>query len=484
MKKRGLVENIFSTILMVILFIVVSINLFSHTTKDIVKDYRNAEQIYLEESYSNTLNSVLEVDEGITGESMSRLVAKRVFYRKEVIDFKGQQINITDVFKTLLDKVYGEGTYFASIEPIIYDLSLILVFDGSESMVQERQTLADTLPGLIERLKQTSNLSVREMVYILSADDDLCNMFTDQNLSCKNIDNDDLYFATYLSCSALNADYRSEYCIVAPFLHTDREVQNYGWQERTRREREQYYESDWATGVTYALHRADMALSNVNIVFPISEEMSTSSFSDECFTDNYYNDEAKHWWRTMYCDICRTSDNPDTTDRGQRSVDKAIEMSADVLNDVIYPIYSLEAQCDYEYFTHHRHENLEWYFTHDGGGAPVTGGTYCGTSQCAGCQDTGSRPGADWVCLHPEMQPVIEGQMDDLASTTGGSWVRITNVGQLPDMIDQKVTDTLNSLVFTVGKEQNATRYGLERFLTLPGKEGNFARLRLFKYAD
>ncbi|MFH1510093.1 MAG: hypothetical protein ABIF10_00250 [Candidatus Woesearchaeota archaeon] len=482
--KKGSVANIIGAVIMIALFFVVGTLLFSRTSRDITRDYRSSEQIFLDESYSNSLNTVLEVDEPVTGEQMSRLVAKRIFYREEVLDVDGVAVNITEEFKNLLDRVYGEDSYFVEVKALIYDLTLIFVFDGSNSMVEERGVLAQALPAIIENLKVQTNLTVAERIYVLAdktsrSGRQLCDDFIDRDLSCEVIDYTDIYLPFPQQCadaSHPNDDYRAKYCIIAPFTHNSWERQNRqaSWQVGSRRDRENYYSVDWGAGITYALHKTSVALSNINILFPISEELSTSSFNQDCYTD--FSDGQNNY-RAITCDICEISNDQPTIERASRSIEAALAMSDDILNDVIFPIYSYQDPCEYLYKEYNRAACIEYAL-----GTPPADGTWCGTSQCPGCQDTGSRPGDDYVCLHPEVTDIILSHMSELSDATGGEVVMLADKDRLADAVAMNVQDTLDSLFFTVGNKQNRSTYGFERLLTLPGQQGNFARLRLWKY--
>jgi hypothetical protein len=483
--KKGLLDNVFSSVLMVILFLVFGFIMFSNTSKDIVRYFQNSEQIFLDEHFSNSLNTALKVDEPITMEPMSRLVTKRVFYRKEVLDIDGQLVNITDEFRKILDEVYGPDEYFVEVKALIYDLTLIFVFDGSDSMREERAEIADKLPSIIEQLKQQTNFTIAEYVYVLSNKDPrgglrLCDMFVDRDLTCEVIDYQDIYLPFYQNCADEdhpNADYRAKHCIIAPFVHNrwERNNRQRPWQEYSQRWRENYYTVDWGSGIAYALAQTSTALSNLNIVFPISEELSTSSFAQRCYT-NY--EDGNQNYRAVTCDICEPSDNDATIERAYRSVEGALRMSDDVLNDVMFPIYSYQDPCEYLYFGNNRHACIQYTL---GGGTP-SDGTWCGDSRCMGCQDVGSRSGAEYVCFHPEVRDITLGHMQELADATAGSVVMIADKDKLADIINVKINDTLNNLFFTIGTKQNNTRYGFERMLTLPGLVGNFARLRLEVY--
>jgi hypothetical protein len=480
--KKGLLDNVFSTVLMVILFLIFGFLMFSNTSRDVVRSHTNTEQIFLEETYSNSLNTVLKVDEPITGEPISRLAAKRVFYREDIIEKDGQSVSITAELKKLLDEVYGEGTYFVEVKALIYDLTLLFVFDGSDSMVEERQALAKELPGIIQTLKDTTNLTVAEHVFILAVKggDDECAMFRNRDLTCDVIDYGDLYLPFYQNCASdtsPNHDYRAKYCIIAPFVHNSWEARNKqrSWQEYSKRNSKNYYMVDWGSGIAHALSKTTTALSNVNIIFPISEELSTSSFSHECFTD--FSD-GKRNYRAVTCDICRPSNNAPTIERAHRSIEGPLKMSDDILNDVIFPIFSYRDPCEYLYFDNNRHACIDYTY---GGGTP-SDGTWCGHSKCQGCQDAGSRPGSKYVCFHPEVTDITLSHMQELADATTGDVVMIDDADLLAEMINMKIDETLNNLFFTIGERRDNPRYGMERLLTLPGKTGNFARLRLYKY--
>jgi hypothetical protein len=246
------------------------------------------------------------------------------------------------------------------------------------------------------------------------------------------------------------------------------------WQEWSKRNRKNYYMVDWGSGVAYALANTVTSLSNLNIIFPISEELSTSSFAQRCYTD--YQD-GRYNSAAVTCDICELSDDDATIERAYRSVEGALRMSSEVLNDVIFPIYSYQDPCEYKYYDNNRHGCIVYEY-----GNPPGGGTWCGEPRCQGCQDTGSRPGNDFVCFHPEVTEYTLAHMGELADATGGSVVMIADKDQLADIINVKINDTLNNLFFTIGTKQNNTRYGFERLLTLPGLVGNFARLRLEVY--
>jgi hypothetical protein len=473
----GATENVFAGVLIIIIFLGFTIFINRSTTEYIVTEYEIVKQSHLYDLYSTNFNTILQISEPKTKRTMSSLLANSLYYREEVLNFSDKSVNITEEFKIILDEVYGENRYYLSIKPKIIDVSLNFVIDGSNSLQSEREKLAAELPAIVEKVKAKINETGEEWVtadvFILeeATETSLCSVFPEESYdhlssrSCSIIDNNKIYsqIRTELNNETFmtnSTDYlKFQFNLTAPY--EDKNDIN------SKREGgiKDYFGSDWGTGTAYiSILRRDAA--RLVVIFPMGDELSTSSINEDCF-DMPINNFQKRAEQKM-CDLCEKSCS-DTTDteteiRSRKTIEKAVTV-AKSFNHIINPIFAYN--CDYEYKDIFNAQYLQVY------GTSTTHA--CSESNCRGC----SAEGTD-TCFHPECKNEILAQMEYIADSTNGKVIDLKEIENLDYDIEGTIRQNIEEYKFELGRMRNGTRYVITRSIPLPNRMMVDAKLYIF----
>jgi hypothetical protein len=475
-------ENIFGGVIVVMFFLALLIILNRSTTEYIVTDYIFEKEEHVNDLYSSNFNTILLITENQTGRSMSTLLANTIYYREEVLNFSDKSINVTNEFEELLNDIYGEDRYYLEIKPKIIEVSLNFVIDGSPSLKDEREKLADELPEIIKnveaKINETGDEIVTADVFILEEKDHedlLCDIFPNNKYThinsraCVVIDHDDIYDQIPDDISNIGFDVNStEYLKYFHNLDTPYDNETLVNGRRIEGGIKAYYGSDWGTGSAYVsiLRRSDAKLV---LVFPMGDELSTSSISEDCF-DVTGSDANTRRAKEKMCDLCTascsSSSQTETETRSLKTVDKAIEV-AGAYGTIINPIFAYN--CEYEYKTIF---NAQYVWAGLGTSEPAN---VCEESNCNGCSKISTG-----VCFHPECKDEITSQMEKLATDTNGRVIDLKDIDELDYDIDDAIRNNLEEFKFTVGEFKNITRYVTSRTIPLPNKIMVDAKLFIF----
>ena len=200
-------ENVMGGVIVMFIFLIAGAIVVHSLTEHTVDRIDLTKNKYLEEAYSSDFNAVLQATEPMTMRSFSDLLTDALYYRQDNLTFGNRTINTKEFFKSTLDAAIGEDRYYLEIKPKIIEVSLNFVIDGSDSLQDERDKLAEELPGIIEGVKkkimETGEEVVVANVYILGNKYDLkdrqkCDLFnTDRaDITCYVIGAEEMYAAT------------------------------------------------------------------------------------------------------------------------------------------------------------------------------------------------------------------------------------------------------------------------------------------------
>ncbi|NJL43775.1 MAG: hypothetical protein HC945_00400, partial [Nitrosarchaeum sp.] len=430
----ALVENLFGSIILIFLFIIGGIFLLGRTATEVEVTRQVHEVSYETDRYDNDLNAILQVTEPVTKRNMGNLLADAIAYRTTTFTRDSQTVDIEAELTTLLDMIYGKDRYYLTIAPRVTDISLNFVFDGSNSLRDEREELAKGLIHLIQSA-QAGNRTVGVKVYILVGDDtgfgiynpDPCTPFEAErrainnatglgltssycekltgNIACgTGLLEGNIYMPPDLQTStdtgsALDTqrftteeitDFRVTYEIIPPYDLSDScryprppftpmrfALEHY-------RLLDDFAEPDWGAGTAYSAGMASYAQPGRLVLhFPVSDELSTSSIHDDCFRSTAEEDAVR-------CDLCQpscgASPSDPTVQRSLQSIGKASQIAQDH-EHIINPIYAYG--CNYEYpiafISNFGTVTPGW--NEEIGIAPAGGQTSCSNSQCGGCTE-------------------------------------------------------------------------------------------------
>lgn len=488
----GVVENVFGAVIAVILLIMLGVALTTQLANNTRIQQKLTKQQYLQELYSSNLDSIIDFKHIQTGKSIGLLLSNTVFYGREVLRYpiKGTKcsVNASLELKKLMDTIFGEGKYYVIIEPFITNVSLVFLFDGSDSLKEERQYLANIIQDMLANLSSRFNLNIQAKVYVLSrynisSDNNPCRVFT--NIQCETLQGNKLYCPSpnynTMSCDCDEEqeanDYRCKYDIIAPKLSDP------------NRPTSDYYEADWSAGVAFIANQSSKRLSELIIIFPISDELPTSSIPEQCFETDFHDQTG--FLRTG-CDICELSNDSSTAERAWRSVLRTNNMLKQLPRIKIYALnaHSYDVtSCDYRYDIL-RHAAVKQYLN-----AQESIKTYCEPEHnlqvvCKGCFDNPPRDIVNeshnaMVCFHPEVGDLINKTMTNISKTTNGKMLLLSNAQRIPSLISEALQHAKESYTFRIGnKEQNPSiqSIGFERFLPMPGIAKEFTKMDVLIY--
>jgi len=452
-KKAGVVENVVAAIILMFIMVIGGLVYMGKFSSETVVNAGVKQHVYSDDLNINNLNNLLKVTEPVSGRSMGVLLADSVYYRNETLEFNNQVINVTNMTYELLNMAFNSKDFYMEVKPRIIEVSLNFVIDGSPSLEQEREKLATNLNDIIKSIEKklnetnmgyqykVSQTPVIANIYLLGNKPEKCGLFdnlTDpgNKIQCQVLSGSELYLDNtsinssnvFLNNTRYNLDaFLNFYNMTPPFGFSWLAANgSYGASEGD------YADSDWGYGMGYASNfDKKTSLSRLTIVFPMSDELSTSSFPDKCF---YEHD----WPNFVTCTLC---DNTCPVDRSMRSVAKGLQIVRDN-SHVINPVFSYS--CDYVYDPDY---NVAYeYVTH------TATTNACGEAGCDGCTLQGSS-----VCFQPGCRDSIISQMESIANQTGGRVIDLADIIHMDINITDTIKHNIDQYALKIGV-QNLTR--------------------------
>jgi hypothetical protein len=443
------VENIIAAIIVLFVLLVGGLIYLTSFAHDTVMNAGMKESVYRDDAYISDLNSVLKITEPESGRSLGVLLADSVYYRNETLEFNNKTINVTQKTMEILNMSFGTTSYYMVVKPRIIEVSMNFIIDGSDSLDQERQKLADNLKDILTNVERKLNetnagygtklgpMPVVAKIYVLAEKDEECDQFDlhDSRITCEVLDRKKLYlqnmsvnsssFSLNLTRYDLTA-FQTLYNMTSPFTSMSSSLILYTGE---------YGASDWGYGVAYASNFDEKTtLSRLTLLFPMGDELSTSSIADRC----YNTSDLTYWTVCSLClDQCPVS-------RSLSSIDKGIRVALDNYH-IVNPIFSYS--CDYNYSDFYSRKFNQYY------NPTVNTSMACNEPQCPGCSVNGSG-----VCFHPTCRDEILSQMGYMANQTGGSMIDLQDI----QMMDINISNTIN---------MNIDQYAIEIGQYLPYQE-------------
>jgi hypothetical protein len=246
----------------------------------------------------------------------------------------------------------------------------------------------------------------------------------------------------------------------------------------------EYYEN-WATGSAFASKEdSEGVLSGamlddaIVLIFPISDELSSGSEADSCYSNNnitapqgVIDPMGIRWCKICGQDFANTDNNRFT--RSDKFVQNAIDVISQTTNRV-FPIRRTS------YYVPVPGEAK--YCNSDGGKCtdPTGGACYdcCGLPNCLDCVP---QPTGLGINSSPLINSKIDEDMNNLAINTGGEV--IFNTDNPNSLMQALVKSVDKSMGFELGtKKENEERYVINRLV--PSKSGGSAEIKLWVYKN
>ncbi|MFH0870296.1 MAG: hypothetical protein V1866_04540 [archaeon] len=464
-------DDLIGMILVVIIVIVASVIFSTDILRSNASELESRSETYLQDYYSTSVDAFLHMRDDFSGRPFNVVLGDYYLKGKYVgnLSDPGLLKNQTERY---LDAIFGADNYYMNITPIQSSSVVSFVFDGSESIQQEREYFAgrmqDLVIGLNDIFEGRSEPEVK--VYILSKEptEDVCFDFPPE--MCEAVGFNELYYnnnhfqvlppgfgrATF-------EDWRSDY--PKPYAADALEY---------------FFAADWIAGTLYAtgkyLDRPDDAQGfSIHIVIPVSDKLSTNSIADECYNqserDNY-----------LACALCK-EDCP--VERSSRYATSEITAKLTDSRTFVVPVQTKKCRFWYDpsrfnYIARSPYiDSLGLSVPRN----PPLPSPICTQTACVGC-----KPGlgvSDYYdyCFHTACHQEVTKEMKFFAENTGGKYLDRDNITDLPkailDLVEEKVSKY--PLQFGVYDPQR-TRYVFQRKILLPNNV--MIDLNLIVYRD
>jgi hypothetical protein len=471
-------EDVITIVMIVIVSgLVVSIGYMSYVKTSKVK-YEN--KVY-EQKYKmtdNSLSTVLLLSDPQTGMRFNELLGGFFFERSHEIKTPYGTIKVDDTLKKMLDYFFGKNKYLLEAYPIITDIRLYFVIDGSPTMSPMRIELTSTLPNFVQELKDKYHYNVVSRIYILSEDPNVCNMFSSGGIPCEILTPDILY--------------KTHPDITEP----------YDPKTLTSAKRSFYASSDWASGVAVVSYKnRKYTPSRLELIIPISDEVTLGTkqedFPGSCMTlpNKYQTDYDK----IHYCIECNVKTD---FSKSNEIVNRILTM-VKANKHIVCPINSFGAKYA-ESPT--RKAALQRYYEEqllrDPANIPDDSVkfSFCSDSQCRGCIDCvgcasqpecsdGKCPGCghcdpSYAYWHPEGFKVLNDQFFKVANATGGKNYTIENFGEIYTNIESLINNVVASLYLKIGEKQNRSFFRFQKLVPNPLANDAYMEIRFEYYED
>lgn len=479
------VQNILSMVILVIFISVVGIIVYNSNVESLGKSYESQKLEFSYNIHSNSFDTFLSIYDNESKTTMIDLATRSAREQKEIINISGVAINVKEKFYEILDETYGIGNYYLRITPKIADISLNFVIDGSSTLEDERKELAAKLPNLISTIRSQNGASgesnIIANIFILgspvNASDNACESIFKvsqySEINCEYLNAFHLYERPIIDPNVATLDfntYKIDYNILPPYGSNKAGVDNV---REFSGGSEDYVEADWGSGVAYVSAKMKDSARLV-LIFPMSDELSTSSIAQTCFTSSLIPDRNGDKRREQkVCDFCvEACSDPNTVKRALDTVTAGTTVASDN-NHVIYPIFAYD--CDYPY----NKRTFDSYFENLFSIQLNNGDTACNNLLCGGCSVD---PDTNNICFHPECKETILTHMEYMANKTQGEIIKLSNLDQLVNSVQNGILRTLNSFEVEVGVKENISSFNYRRSIVM---ENNlFTEIYLEVYYD
>ncbi|MCF7862146.1 hypothetical protein K9M79_07960 [Candidatus Woesearchaeota archaeon] len=452
------VETIVTAIITVIatgIIIFAGIVQYSHIMDMKYENKRN-DQMY--DVIDTTFSSLMLIQEPMSEMQVSTLLGAYFFQRDDNIKTPNGIVSVKEALSMILDFFFGEDKYYLEAYPVITDIKLYFIIDGSITMDPARANLASQLSTFIETLEDTYTYDVYVKTYILSDDTSLCVPFTsaDPPLECETLNYDALY--------STRGDLPSFYD-AAQFTTIGKSF---------------IAESDWATGTAIVSHlNPDYSPSKLKFFIPITDEVALGTKEEDCYYLPYAT--MDDYYYSGFCLEC-------TKKTDYTNSDYAVQRAITILQDhmhIVCPMNTFSA--DYDAGPDPIDEAAKNYINQKWGGSPFQA---CGNSHCDGCTGCSGCPTCTDGCTgtgyywHPEGYEQLKTQLQNMADETGGQSFTLIDFNDIYGFIQAELEDVIAQLQIKVGSEQPGRYFGYNKVIPHPMANDAYMDIRLKYYSD
>jgi len=251
-------EDIVGIVFIVLIFLAASVLLMNNYARITAEKDKFSLQYELEDTYSSTFDTLLEVTEPKSKRNYGELMASATYYRNENVNTKVGHVHIEEDFEILLDQVFPRKNYFFEVQAPIDSIEIIFIVDGSETVADEHAYLAGHMDTIITDIRGELGREVGAKVIIIDYENSTkCDVFS---VDCVYYDFSDLYFnGTY---DVWDLKKHSNDLFAPYFIDEEDEV----------------WKSDWETAmISHVLKYQSEDLKDIRIYFPLTDSMPAAT---------------------------------------------------------------------------------------------------------------------------------------------------------------------------------------------------------------
>ncbi|MFT4309838.1 MAG: hypothetical protein ACMXYL_05120 [Candidatus Woesearchaeota archaeon] len=473
----GLIDNLIGAVLLLSLVIISTLIIAINANQDMIADLNFKRMSNIQEKHQMSLNTLMALTEPTSGQSYGRLLSRSLVNRDDVIMIGDNAFNVTRKINRGLDIVYGPDNWYYEVFPVISDIRIVFVLDGTSSIDNEREILEENIGMIISSVNDSLHItfgdsvpSLAFRVYITTEDDHKCAYFNSLVIEgfegCFNVRKSDMY-----------ADYDG---IVYPMPSSvmGGSIGNTFYNEDT------LYRGDWMGGLVYATNDTIGLLSDpddsIVIMFPMTDEMTTGSVPNECYSQGeplYSGSSDEELYEGIVninagiCAFC-LEECPNT--RSEHQFEAGMEILSSLQSGLshyrVLGVFSLDCETEY---------GLSWNdittadifnYINDNFGTdrPSDGSNWCELDSCRGCDS--SPDDNTMICWRSscvddtieQLRLLSEGYVKDI--------IYLDVIEDIPTEIVYNVRSIISGQARTGGvRRDDAERYVVSYELLLPG---------------
>lgn len=457
-------DTVLNMILIIVFFTLLATIVTSTIIQNNIRDLQQDRNVLQEEQIDLGITAILFSTENKTGRPISELIGEAIYgVETELLTEEGV-VDVVSATQERFDMVFGEDNYFLTIDPIVQGVSLMFVIDSSLTVSSEREAIAAGLEYIRDETKSIIETTGEEQVHVTifllpTGGESDCALFNDLALD--------------IPCIQLNSEQLYEDLLEVGWERPGfSEGVTYGeWRDSSpAAEPIDFTSSDWAAGVANAalFYENNFFLqssTNLNLIFPLSDELTTTSKADSCFNEQLFE-------RFLVCNLCN-AECPE--ERSLTGISQAIPFVVRS-GSAAFPIYSVN--CDFRYTdgwnVFSSDPQLANYL--DPPRTPIEPSefpesSWCAQEACGACsvgEDAVDERGFPLMCTYEPCQELLLEHMELLASETGGRVFNINDADEIPDNIIEAFESTIAKFNFTIGEQrEDVDRFVYEKVIPL-----------------
>ena len=453
----------FTIIIVVLSVVLVSFSVYTSFSGMRTQNLLNEQEQRFQE---DLLNTVLELKEPQSGMTVDMLLGTFFYDQSDTFETPNGKIMINDTMGQMFDYFYGRGKYYMRVKPIIRDIKMYFVIDGSGSTEDIRENLSIELPSFIGNLEEMYGYDVIAKAYLLTKTSSRCDPFISNGTPCETLAYDELY----------------ETIDEFPSPYDPTTLESIG--------KNYFATSDWATGVgIVSRENAGFTPSRLEVIIPISNEVALGTKKESCYTmgmQTLYDQYA-----VAYCLECEEKVDYSTSWAMVDRINDTLLRN----NHIVAPINAF--RCDYTMSSSIKNY-LDGYYNMQGWSVPSD---YCSDTHCPTCADAsvcssnplcsgGNCPDCPSACSagsafrHPEGYSELNDQFFHLANETGGENFTLSQLHEMYDDIEGLITDVIAGYELEVGeKRADESRVAFTKVLPFPMANDAYMEV-YFEYYD